>query len=257
MAQRPPLTDVPGTPAATCADTTAQTHLVCTPEPAVGGTMAADGTITVHLAAAAAQVDVPDVSGQAKDAATKALKDKGFDVKITYANDDKIDQDKVISQDVKDKAAPGATVTLTVSSGQQKVAVPNVVGKAVDEATQTLSDAGFSVVVNNKTVTESTQAGQVLDQSVKNTQAKQGTSITLTVGKLAEKVNMPPLQNVKVSQATKQLNDLKIGYSISGPQDPNAIVTATSVPAGTQLTPGVDQVTLVTQSATKTDDPKP
>ncbi|WP_051778047.1 Stk1 family PASTA domain-containing Ser/Thr kinase [Kitasatospora phosalacinea] len=256
-AQSATLKVVAGTPAATCADTKVQKDQVCTQEPAVGGTMAADGTITVHLAAAAAQVDVPDVSGQAKDAATKALKDKGFDVKVTYANDDKIDQDKVISQDVKDKAAPGTTITLTVSSGQQKVAVPNVTGKAVDEATQTLSDAGFSVVVNNKSVTDPTQAGQVLDQSIKNTQAKQGTSITLTVGKLADKVSMPPLQNVKVSQAIKQLSELKIGYRITGPQDPNATVTATSVPAGTQLTPGADEVVLMTQSATKTDEPKP
>ncbi|GLW68633.1 putative serine/threonine-protein kinase [Kitasatospora phosalacinea] len=256
-AQSPTLKVVAGAPAATCPDTKVQKDQVCTQEPAAGGTMAADGTITVHLAAAAAQVDVPDVSGQSKDAATKALKDQGFDVKVTYANDDKVDQDKVVSQDVKGKAAPGTTITLTVSSGQQKVPVPNVIGKAQDEATQILTTAGFTVTPTNRTVTDPTQAGQVLDQSLKNTQAKQGTAITLTIGQLAEKVSMPPLQNVKLGQATKQLDGMKIGYQISGPQDPNATVVATSVPAGTPLTPGVDRVTLVTQSTPKTEDPKP
>ncbi|MFJ4680858.1 MULTISPECIES: Stk1 family PASTA domain-containing Ser/Thr kinase [unclassified Kitasatospora] len=255
-AQNATLKVVVGDPAATCADTKVQKDQVCTQEPAAAGQMSATGTITVHLAAAAAQVDVPDVTGQAKDAATKALKDKGFDVKTTYANDDKIDQDKVVSQDVTGKAAPGATVTLTVSSGQQKVTVPNVVGKAQDEATQILTDAKLNATVTTKAVTDSTQVGQVLDQNPKNGQLKQGGQVTLVVGKQADKVTMPPLQNVKVSDAITQLGKLGLSYALVGSQDPNGTVVNTNVPAGTQLNPG-DKVTLFTQAPDKSNDPKP
>ncbi|WP_282206377.1 Stk1 family PASTA domain-containing Ser/Thr kinase [Kitasatospora fiedleri] len=255
-AQNATLKVVAGDPAATCADTKVQKDQVCTQEPAAAGQMSASGTITVHLAAAAAQVDVPDVTGQAKDAATKALKDKGFDVKTTYANDDKIDQDKVVSQDVTGKAAPGATVTLTVSSGQQKVNVPNVVGKAQDEATQALTEAKLNFTITTKPVTDSTQVGQVLDQNPKNGQLKQGGQVALVVGKQADKVTMPPLQNVKVSDAINQLTKLGLSYALVGSQDPNGTVVNTNVPAGTPLNPG-DKVTLFTQAPDKSNDPKP
>ncbi|WP_030457660.1 Stk1 family PASTA domain-containing Ser/Thr kinase [Kitasatospora sp. NRRL B-11411] len=238
-AQSAKLKVTAGDPAASCPDPKVQKDQVCTQSPAAGGQMAADGTITVHLAAAAAQVDVPDVTGQAKDAASKALKDKGFDVKYTYATDDKVDQDKVISQDVKGKAAPGATVTLTVSSGQQKVPVPNVIGKAVDDATQILATAGFTVTPTNKIVTDPTQAGQVLDQSVKNTQAKQGTAITITVGQLADKVPMPITEGHTYKQviADLQKSHLQSVVVNGGPQDDNAIVIKSDPPANTLIPP--------------------
>ncbi|QKW20789.1 Stk1 family PASTA domain-containing Ser/Thr kinase [Kitasatospora sp. NA04385] len=230
-----------GDPAASCADTKIQKDQVCTQSPAAAGQMASDGTITVHLTAAPAQVDVPDVTGQAKDAATKALKDKGFDVKVTYANDDKVDQDKVVSQDVKDKAAPGATVTLTVSSGQQKTAVPNVTGKALDEATRILDEAGFNVVTAPKTVTDPTQAGQILDQTPKGAQqAKQGSTVTLTVGKQADKVSTPITENRTYKQviADLQKNHLQSVVVNGGPQDENAIVIKSDPPANTLVDQG-------------------
>ncbi|MEU3493151.1 Stk1 family PASTA domain-containing Ser/Thr kinase [Kitasatospora cineracea] len=256
-AQSATLKVVSGAPAATCADQKVQKDQVCTQEPAAAGQMASDGTITVHVSSVAPQTDVPDVSGKGKDEATKALKDKGFDVKITYANDDKIDQDKVISQDVSGKAAPGATVTLTVSSGQQKVSVPNVIGKAQDEATQALTEAKLNYTITTKPVTDSTQVGQVLDQTPKNGQLKQGGQVTLVVGKQADKVTMPPLQNVKVSDAITQLTKLGLTYALANSQDPNGTVVNTSVPAGNPLSPG-DRVTLFVQPSNKsTDGPKP
>ncbi|MFJ5883073.1 Stk1 family PASTA domain-containing Ser/Thr kinase [Kitasatospora cineracea] len=256
-AQSATLKVVSGAPADTCADQKVQKDQVCTQEPAAAGQMASDGTITVHLAAAAPQTDVPDVSGKSKDDATKALKDKGFDVKITYTTDDKVDQDKVISQDVSGKAAPGATVTLTVSSGQQKVNVPNVIGTAQDEATQTLTEAKLNFTITTRSVTDSTQVGQVLDQTPKNGQLKQGGQVTLVVGKQADRPKMPPLQNVKVSDAISQLDKLGLQYALANSQDPNGIVINTSVPAGTLLNPG-DRVTLFVQPSNKsTDGPKP
>ncbi|WP_033214155.1 Stk1 family PASTA domain-containing Ser/Thr kinase [Kitasatospora phosalacinea] len=245
-----------GDPAADCPDTKVQKDRVCTQSPAAAGQMAADGTITVHLAAAAAQVDVPSVAGKSKDDATKALRDKGFDVKYAYANDDKIDQDKVVSQDVTGKAAPGATVTLTVSSGQQKVAVPSVIGKAQDEATRILSEAGFTVTATNKTVTDPTQAGQVLDQSPKNTQAKTGSTVNITVGKQADKVLMPITEGRTYKQviADLQKNHLQSVVVNGGPQDENAIVIKSDPPANSSVDQGTT-VQLWTKPGDKATDP--
>ncbi|RKE20326.1 Stk1 family PASTA domain-containing Ser/Thr kinase [Streptomyces sp. TLI_171] len=248
-AQSATLKVAAGTPVE-CPDAKVQKDQVCTQEQAPTSQISASGTITVHLSSGAAQADVPDVTGQTKDAATATLKGKGFDVAVNYTNDDKVDQDKVISQSPTGKAPTGSTITLNVSSGQQKTAVPNVIGQAQDIASQAITDAGFNPVVKTQTVTDASRVGQVIDQTPKTGQYKKGTQVTLTVGKVADKVTMPPLQNVKVSDAIKQLTELGLGYFLTGSQDPNGTVLNTNVPAGTQLNPG-DKVTLIVKPSDK------
>ncbi|MFD8597014.1 Stk1 family PASTA domain-containing Ser/Thr kinase [Kitasatospora sp. NPDC059646] len=248
--QNPKLTVAAGDPIA-CPDTKIQKDQVCTQEQAAGTEVAVDTKIIVHLSSGPAQVDVPDVTNQTKDAATAALSAKGFQVTVNYSNDDKVDQDKVISQSVSGKAATGTLITLVVSSGSQKVTVPNLVGQSQDNASQQLAELNLTANVVTKTVTDQTKVGQVIDQSVpKNSQVKKGTQVTLTVGKLADKVTMPPLQNLKVGDAIAKLNELGLRYQLAGPQDSNAVVVSSNVPAGTQLNPN-DMVILVVKSADK------
>ncbi|KDN84195.1 serine/threonine protein kinase [Kitasatospora cheerisanensis KCTC 2395] len=252
--QNPKLGVTAGDPVA-CPDTKIQKDQVCTQEQAAGTEVAVDSKIVVHLSSGPAQVDVPDVTNQTKDAASAALAAKGFQVTINYSTDDKVDQDKVVSQSVTGKAATGTNITLVVSSGSQKVTVPNLVGQSQDNASQALTELNLTANVVTKTVTDQTRVGQVIDQSVpKNTQVKKGTQVTLTVGKLADKVTMPPLQNLKVSEATAKLTELGLRYQLAGPQDVNAVVVSSNVTAGTQLNPG-DQVILVVRAAEKPSQP--
>ena len=71
----------------------------------------------------------------------------------------------------------GQVITIGISNGPQNVAVPNVDGMTVDQATQTLQQAGFQVTVNQ--VGPPTQ--QVFHYSPGG-QAPQGTTITIYVG---------------------------------------------------------------------------
>ncbi|MGW4381728.1 Stk1 family PASTA domain-containing Ser/Thr kinase [Kitasatospora sp. NPDC004531] len=243
---------VAGDPVA-CPDTKIQKDQVCTQEQAAGTEIATTGKITVHLSSGPAQVDVPDVTGQTKDAASAALTGKGFVVTVNYSNDDKVDQDKVISQSVTGKAATGAAITLVVSSGQQKVTVPNLVGQSQDNATQALTELNLTVAVVTKTVGANEQAkvGQVIAQD-KTGQVAKGTKVTLTIGKLADKLTVPPLQNLKLSEALNALKQAGItNYRLIGPQDPQAIVALFTPDAGTQITPN-DTVVLTLRPADKT-----
>ncbi|MEV4558827.1 Stk1 family PASTA domain-containing Ser/Thr kinase [Kitasatospora sp. NPDC049285] len=250
-AQSAKLTVKQGDPIA-CPDTKIQKDQVCTQDPVASSQIPADAVITVHLSSGPAQADVPDVTGQTKDAASATLTKLGFQVTVAYQNDDKVDQDKVISQNPTGKAAAGATITLTVSSGQQKVNVPSVIGQSQDNGTQALTDAGFTVQVQTKVITDQSKVGQIVDQNPKTGQFKKGTQVTITVGKMADKVTVPPLQNVKLSDAIKQLTALGLThYQLAGSQDPNGVVQGTNPPAGTQLNPD-DTVTLFVKPA----DPK-
>ncbi|PJN21786.1 Stk1 family PASTA domain-containing Ser/Thr kinase [Kitasatospora sp. CB02891] len=251
-AQNPTLTVAAGDPIA-CPDTKIQKDQVCTQEQAAGTEISTTGKITVHLSSGPAQIDVPDVVGQTKDAANTALTAKGFQVTVNYSNDDKVDPDKVISQSVSGKAAANTAITLVVSSGQAKVAVPPLVGQSQDNASQALTDLSLVPNVVTKTITDQTKVGQVIEQNPpKGTQVAKGSKVTITVGKLADKVTVPPLQNVKLTEAIKQLSAAGITkYQLMGSQDPQGIVQTVTPTAGSQISPD-DTVTLWVKPADKT-----
>jgi len=70
----------------------------------------------------------------------------------------------------------GQVIIITISAGPPQVAIPNVDGMSVDQATHTLEKAGFSVQVN--------QVGPVdtVFNYSPNTQAPKGSTITIWVG---------------------------------------------------------------------------
>ncbi|MFJ5922753.1 Stk1 family PASTA domain-containing Ser/Thr kinase [Kitasatospora sp. NPDC092948] len=250
--QNPTLTVVAGDPIA-CPDTKIQKDQVCTQEQAANSEISTTGKITVHLSSGPAQVDVPDVTGQSKDAANTALTAKGFVVTFSYSNDDKIEQDKVISQSVTGKAATGTSVALVVSSGQGKVAVPPLVGQSQDNASQALTDLNLTPNVVTKTITDQTKVGQVIEQNpLKGTQVAKGSKVTITVGKLADKVSMPIVANKTYKQVVADLQKLGLNsVVVSGPQDENAIVIGSDPQSNQQVDPSIP-VKLWTRAGDKT-----
>jgi beta-lactam-binding protein with PASTA domain/predicted Ser/Thr protein kinase len=84
--------------------------------PATDTKLAKGGTVTITVAKAPAEVDVPDVTGQGRLAATAALQKAGFVVdQTTEPTGDRTQDLHVISQDPTGaKAKKGSTVTITV-----------------------------------------------------------------------------------------------------------------------------------------------
>ncbi|MFD7597400.1 Stk1 family PASTA domain-containing Ser/Thr kinase [Kitasatospora sp. NPDC059812] len=241
-----------------CPDANIKKDQVCTQNPAVGGQVAENSTITVQVSSGPAKAPLPNVVGKTKDQATKALGDAGFtNVTTEYKDDDTAPQENVTAQDPAAGTAgdPTAPVKLTVSQGKSKVTVPNVAGAQKEVAQAQLEGLGFQVDTS-KTVqtTDQSKANTVAAQSVQaNTKVPANTKITLTIFKMQDKPQVPPLQNVKLSDAISQLGKVGLLYTVvSGPSDPNAIVVSTNPPAGTQLDPNT-QVMLITKPA---DPPK-
>ena len=88
---------------------------------------------------------MPDVTGQDKDDAKKALEAKGFEVD-TNTVDGGGQKDTVLSTDpaAGTQAQPGSKVTMNVSKGNQQNQVPNVVGQTLASAAQNLAAAGYT-----------------------------------------------------------------------------------------------------------------
>ncbi|MFD5863935.1 Stk1 family PASTA domain-containing Ser/Thr kinase [Agromyces sp. NPDC127015] len=103
-----------------------------------------DVTLVVSVGA------VPPVEGTPAAEAEAKLKDAGLVVKYKEpVFSDTVAKDSVVTADwLDDPMRPGSTVELTVSKGQDLVAVPDIVGKNWTEAKQLLTDAGFALDYN-------------------------------------------------------------------------------------------------------------
>ena len=155
----------------------------------------------------AATAAVPDVRGQQQAVAEDMLRAKGF-TKITpvqvsckmLQNQQPAcgpdDVGKVLSTD----PAAGQTVTTTteikvsVGTAPKKVQVPNLSGKSQDEAAAALQAVGLYLDPNapQVDVSDPNQYGKVVKQSIAaNATVDEGTTVTVTVGKTKNMVQVP------------------------------------------------------------------
>ncbi|MBA3654110.1 MAG: PASTA domain-containing protein [Actinobacteria bacterium] len=127
--------------------------------------------------------EVPAVEGQDVADARAALTEAGFKVAVVTRQDDSAPADRVLRQDpaAGTKVPEGATVSLTVSGGKAKVAVPGVVGQDADTATAAIFRAGLVTRRANES-SNTVPEGRVIRQSPPaGTQVDKGTSVTIVV----------------------------------------------------------------------------
>lgn len=105
--------------------------------------------ISVVISEGSQKVKVPAVVGRSVDSAEIALQNAGFNVDKEEDYDDKFAEGFVISQDPREnsRAEKGSTVTLLVSKGPEpeQVAMPDIIGLTVEEATKKLEDVKLEV----------------------------------------------------------------------------------------------------------------
>jgi beta-lactam-binding protein with PASTA domain len=131
-------------------------------------------------------VPVVDVTGQSAAVATANLTAKGFEVAAIEEASDTVESGKVIRTDpvANTPVRPRSKVTIVVSSGVPKVAVPDVVGLLTDAARQTIEREGLKIDVRFTAVPAgSPNVGRVMSQNpLGNVQVAKGTTVVVTVG---------------------------------------------------------------------------
>ena len=143
-------------------------------------------TIYVRKAREIKTLKMVDLTGKTKEEAEKILKDLGYVGTIKYEEESSedlaegyiLDQSILSGVEFKDNV----DITITVSSGSDKIDVPNVLGKAEATAKEELEKAGFSVKVETTENNDKTD-GIVLQQDITD-KAMPGDIITITVNKV-------------------------------------------------------------------------
>ena len=158
---------------------------VSSQEPAPGERVSEGSSVALAVSKGPEMVIVPNVVGQAKDAAVQQLKDKGLEAEVQEVSDATKTEGNVFGQNpaAGENVAKGSKVVISVAVRPQQVKVPNVVNAAQADAQNTLVTAGFEVVVIKEETAVASKVGKVLSQSpAANTVVEKGSRVTITVG---------------------------------------------------------------------------
>ena len=110
-------------------------------DPAPGEEAEVGSEVTINVSTGPGEALVPLVQGLPVDEATDMLREAGFKTDRRDEFSDTVKKDRVISTTPPEgqSVRKGSTVTLVVSRGKEKTAVPDVVGQQQDQAEATLS----------------------------------------------------------------------------------------------------------------------
>jgi serine/threonine-protein kinase len=141
-------------------------------------------------------VSVPDVIGQDVDAATQVLDGKGFDVAIKAVpsgapRNQVVEQDPIPTDRGGGKAEEGSTITLSVSSGPAIVAVPDVTGLTLKDATNRLEKAGFKTTSRNQFSNSVPKGKAISTEPAAGTQLSTSQVVTIVVSRGTNQVEVP------------------------------------------------------------------
>jgi serine/threonine-protein kinase len=220
-------------------------------------------TVTIIVSAGPGEAPVPQVVGLPRADAERALRAAGFRPEVTQVYSADVPAGRVISATPQEgtTAQKGTRVHLTVSRGPQPVTVPDVVGKDLTEARDTLERLGLTVVTKDDT-TSTQNPNTVTAQDPKaGSRLKPGDTVTL---KVAKPVDVPDVVNQKEADATKQLRDagfkVRVRHVDTSNQGEDGIVLDQNPAAGEQRKRGSTvtiQVGHFVASATPTPSPSP
>jgi len=205
------------------------------------------GVVTLWVSTGPPMTTVPDVVGTTVDAAVATLKDAKLDPNVVFINSGS-PVNQVTAQSIKPdkKVEEGTAIRINVSKGPAPLEVPGVLGVSYEQASATLSAAGFKVARQD---VESTQpAGVVVGQDPSEGEtAARGSTVTLQVSSGPTTVTVPDVTSQDEESARGQLEDA--GFKAKPEQvdtdDPclDGFVTDQDPAGGTDAEPG-SQVTI-------------
>jgi len=158
--------------------------------------------------------------------AVKIIEDQGLQADVERGVGKAEDRGKVIDQDPAGgtRVEEGSTVRILVSMGPEQVEVPDVVGMQLDDATQTLANAGFRWTTRQRFSPEAPE-GEVIRQNPRpGGQAEKGSSVVLTVSRGQELAAVPDVLQQTQESAESELTSA--GFV------PEAVLVDSDSPAG-------------------------
>lgn len=185
-------------------------------------------TVSVVISKGQETTTVPKVVGMEQEEAIKALEEANLKAEVVEETSRRVEEGIVISQETEadSEAYAGDTVKIHVSigTGIEQVTVVSVVGQDEATAKSTLENLGLTVTISYQTATSDN--GKVTAQSIDaNRTVDKGSTITLTVNKVAETKSLTVNINVKAITGGYEENE---NTTSENNESPNVNITVNS-----------------------------
>jgi beta-lactam-binding protein with PASTA domain len=179
-------------------------------------------TATQPPSAAPASKKVPDATGRTLPQARELLEGAGFRVRFERVASDR-PRDEVVRQEPEtgSDAQPRTIVVLTVSGGQERVAVPDVEGMSLNDAGQALRHAGLES--STRPIASDEPPGTVVEQSpAAGEEVSEGTVVALRISEERERppatsepatVRVPNLVGARSADARSRLRAVGLRWT--------------------------------------------
>jgi beta-lactam-binding protein with PASTA domain/predicted Ser/Thr protein kinase len=136
-------------------------------DPEAGERLERGETVTITVSKGRQAEEVPGVVGLTQEDAETAIVDAGFEVGSVGSEASEEEEGTVIGQDPAEgeRAQPGSEINLTVSSGPETVAVPDVICQDLGSAQAEVEQRGLDFVVTGSRTTDECPPGTVAEQN--------------------------------------------------------------------------------------------
>jgi eukaryotic-like serine/threonine-protein kinase len=189
---------------------TAKLGTVISSDPATGERIRDNDTVTLTISRGPEIVKVPDLEGVRLSEARDRLKQEGLAPgMVTRAFSEEVPKGSVISTkpEAGNERRSGTAIALVVSKGSP-VEVSEVTGASVADATAELEQAGLKVEIASERVNSAFEKGLVAEQSPSTgRQIAEGDTVTLTISKGPEMIEVPDVVGDSVDDAKQKLQD--------------------------------------------------
>jgi beta-lactam-binding protein with PASTA domain/predicted Ser/Thr protein kinase len=232
--------------------------------PNAGSRAPKGSTVSLAVSAGPGTETVPPVEGESLKQARADIRAAHLTVgRIVRQTSSQYPAGQVIGTDPAAGQMPpaGSRVTVFVSSGPAKVAVPDVTTESEAQAKSDLHNAGFQVTVAKQNTSDPTQVGKVINQTpAGGTQLTPGSSVTIVVGQAQTTATVPRVRGDTAAQATQALQAAgfsvrQTSQTVSDPTQ-NGVVLHESPRAGSTAKKG-STVTIVVGQYTSTTSTTP
>jgi serine/threonine protein kinase/beta-lactam-binding protein with PASTA domain len=178
-------------------------------DPVGGERIAPNSTVHIWVSSGSSKIRVRSVIGMGSSAASLALQHDGFivDTKQGYSDTENVGNVFRQSPVGNDKAQKASTVTIWVSKGPAPINLPDVTNMPYITAVSKLKGNGFTNIVRQD-VDSSEAKDMVVDESPSpNSSQAPDTTITLSVSKGPQTVNVPYVVGLDVNSAESSLTN--------------------------------------------------
>jgi serine/threonine-protein kinase len=216
---------------------------VISQDPKKGTMLKKGGVVRLKVSAGAGVTKIPDVTNQNANDAQKALKDAGFNPQNVFESNDTVPFGTVLRTDppAGEQAERGTTVKMIISTGPEKVAVPNVLNLPRSDAAQQISAAGL-VYRETSAANDTVPLNSVISTDPgPNAQVPKGSTVTVVVSTGPEQATVPSVVGLSQADAERALSDAGlVSRVITAPSTKanNGKVISQDQPANSQVAKG-------------------